>query len=219
MKNRPKLFLIIVFIALLMSMLACATNIITGDTHADRGIEAYGTGEYDTAIKELEQALEAGVTRYEREKIHTMLGNIYNDLGLFDQAITEHEKAIDLNPEFHEAWVNLGIVYRLLGELDRAEECYNKALSIEPDYPELHASIGVLYMVKGEPKQAIEALENAVGLDPQLAGAHGNLALAYAMIGRFDDAEASLQQATALGYENWEAIHERINSLKAQEEE
>jgi len=206
---------LIVILLLPIVILACSNSTGNGDEYASRGIDAYEEGKYDEAIVELQQAIEAGVTRYEIEEIYTILGNTYDNLDLYDEAIDAHEKALEFDPDYFQAWVNLGITNRHKGDLDRAEESYNKALNLEPDYAELHASIGALDIFKGEPEKAIEALERAIELDSQLAVAHGNLALAYAMVGRIEEAEASLQQAIVLGYDNWAVIQERIDSLKA----
>lgn len=204
---------------LLVAIIACGSGAGSGDVHAGRGIEAYKAERYDEAVNELQQAIEAGVTRYDLEEIYTILSNAYNGLDLYDEAIDAHEKAIELNPDYYTAWVNLGIAYRHKGDLDRAEESYNRALSIEPDYAELHASIGALHIFKGEPEKAIDSLERSIELDPQVAVAHANLALAYAMVGRFEEAEASLHQATVLGYDNWAVIQDRIDNLKDLQDE
>ena len=206
---------LIALLLLLAATMACSNTASNGDAHASQGIAAYEAGRYDEAIEELLQAIERGVTEYELEEIYTILGNTYDNLDLYDEAIDAHEKAIELNPDYYKAWVNLGITYRHIGDLDRAEESYNQALNLEPEYAELHASIGALAIIKGEPEKAIEALEKAIELDSQLAVAHGNLALAYAMVGLIEEAEASLQQAIVLGYDNWAVIQERIDNLKA----
>jgi tetratricopeptide (TPR) repeat protein len=206
---------LIALLFLLAAIIACDIGTSSGDAHASRGIEAFQAGRYDEGNEELLQAIELGVTRYDLEELYTVLGNSYDELELYDEAIDAHEKAIELNPDFYEAWVNLGITYRHMGDLDQAEEHYNKALSIEPDYAELHSSIGALHIFRVEPELAIESLERATDLDPQLASAHANLALAYAMVGRFEEAESSLHQATVLGYDKWTVIQERIDSLKA----
>jgi tetratricopeptide (TPR) repeat protein len=217
--KRSYLSPLITLLFLSAAITACDTDEGSGDVHASLGIEAYQAGRYDEGIAELQQAIEGEVSRYDLEEVYTVLGNSYDTLDLYNEAIDAYEKAIELNPDYYKAWVNLGITYRHIGDLDQAEEKYKKALSIEPDYAELHASIGALYIFKAEPELAIESLERSIELDSQVAVAHSNLALAYAMNGRFEEAEASLHQATVLGYDNWTVMQERIESLKAFEGE
>jgi tetratricopeptide (TPR) repeat protein len=186
-----------------------------GDRAADRGIALYNDGDYRAAALALDSALAAGVSKYAREQIYTILGNTFNELDRFEDAIVAHRKAIAINARYHEAWVNLGIVYRLQGDYDQAESCYLKALALAPNYAELHASLGALYIFKDEPKKAILSLKRAIALNRQLPVAHANLATAYAMNGEFEEADASLRRAIVLGYKNGPTVRERIDELKA----
>ena len=186
-----------------------------GDRLADRGIALFEQRDYQAALLALDSALAAGVSRHPLEHVYTIRGNALNELNRFDEAIAAHRKAVEINPQFHEAWVNLGVVYRLQGDYDQAEACYLKALAIEPNYAVLHASLGALYIFKDEPAKGISSLERAVALDRQLPLAHANLAIAYATTGRFDEAESELRRAVVLGYRNGPLVRERIDALKA----
>ena len=185
-----------------------------GDIQVDRGIEAYTDGDYDLAVRELQLALEKNYTNYQPSEVYSILGLSYLELDNLEKSISAQQKAIELNPRFYKAWVNIGIAYRQSGDLEKAEECYQKALKIEPNYAELHASLGALHIFKGEPKKALLALEKAIELDPQLPVAYSNLAFAYAMLDRFEEADISLQQATILGYQNSASVKKRIDRLK-----
>lgn len=210
-----KLFSLLTFLLLFLVTLACSLGGSEGDDHVDKGLEAFEAEDYEVAAQEFEQAIAKGVNDSKLEDIYAALGNSYLELEQYEEAIEAQQKALEINPDHYQSWVNLGVVYRLMGDLDQAEASYNKALAIEPDYAELHASLGVLYIVKGEPEQAITTLEKAIALDPQLAVSHANIALAYGMAGRFEEAEAALQQATVLGYQESAVIQERIDNLKA----
>lgn len=188
---------------------------LTGDEHVRVGIEAFKREDYSLAVQELELAIQAGVSRYPRPEVYTILGNAYDAVSLRDKAIEAYRAALKLDRRYHKAWVAFGVVQRKQGNLAEAENCYAEALRLAPDYAELHVSLGVLNIFQGKVEQAIQSLEKAVRLDPAVAVAHGNLALAYALARRFDEAEASLRQAVALGYKEHKAIHERIQALKA----
>lgn len=204
--------LIIVFFIIVL--LSCSTSTERGDDYAERGIEHFNRGEYQRASDDLEISLELGVNTYAPELIHTLLGNAYSELGEYDKALQEHQKAVKINPIFHKAWVNMGIVYRLTGEYERAESCYMKAIEIEPDYPELYISLGALYIFKDEPERAVEFLKRAIELDRQNAIAFANIALAYALCRDFDKADIALEKAIILGYERSEQLRQRIEELK-----
>ena len=186
-----------------------------GDENIDLGLDLYEQGDLEGAARELTIGLNRELQTYDRAESCTVPGNVYYDMDEYDSAIVYHEKALDLNPQYGDAWVNLGIVYRIIEEYDKAEECYNKAIAIDPEYPELYISLGALYIYQDKPQEAATALEKAIELGPGKAVAHSNYALALATVGRFEEADASLKKAVTLGYENGPSIQARINDLKA----
>jgi len=186
----------------------------TGDLHAKQGLDALDRLDYHLAVRELTQAIENGVEKYNLAELYTILGKTYKNLGQFDQAIAAHEQAIKIDPNCYRAWNNLGIVHFSRNNYVEAEQCYQKALAIEPKYAFAIASLGALYINRNRPERAIEVSEQAIALVPTMAVAHSNLAQAYAMVGRFAEAESSLKQAVLLGYKDWQNIQEKIDNLK-----
>lgn len=190
------------------------TKTQSGDLHAKQGLDALDRLDYHLAVRELTQAIEDGVAKYDLAELYTILGKAYKNLGQFDQAIAAHEQAIQIDPNCYRAWNNLGIVHFARNNYAEAERCYQKALAIEPKYAFAIASLGALYINRKHPEKAIEVSEQAIALVPTMAVAHSNLALAYAMVGRFEEAEKSLKQAVFFGYKDWRDIQEKIDNLK-----
>jgi len=186
----------------------------SGDVHAKQGLEALDRLDYHVAVKELTQAIENGVAKYNLAELYTILGRTYKNLGQFDQAIAAHEQAIKIDPNCYRAWNNLGIVHFSRNNYAEAERCYQKALSIDPKYAFAIASLGALYINRNRPEQAIEVSEKAISLVPTMAVAHSNLAQAYAMVGRFEEADRALKQAVLFGYKDWQNVQEKIDTLK-----
>ncbi len=210
MKSVIKTILITLLIA------GCASQ--NGDYNIEIGSNYYIKGDFESAEKELRKALNKELKQCSKKKYYTILGNTYNELELFDSSIVYHRKALDLDPNYVTALVNLGVVYRLTSEFELAEQCYLKAKEINPEDPELYASLGALNIYQGNVELAIENLNMAIELDPQLTVAYSNYALALAMIGEFDKAEKELKKAVILGYKNGNLINERINNLKELED-
>ncbi len=209
MKLSAKLILILILVG-------CANR--NGDLNISHGANYYNKGEYELAEKELRKALNKELTAYSRQELFTVLGNTYNELEQYDSSIFYHQKALEIDPDYVEAWVNLGIVYRLTSQFDLAEACYTKAQEIDPSDPELLVSLGALYVFKDNVDMAIKTLEEAIKLDPQLATAYSNYSLALAMNGEFERAEKELKRAVSLGYKNGPIIKERIENLKQLEQ-
>ncbi len=186
-----------------------------GDQLAGQAIELYRNGNLQQAEKLFHQALQSGLKTHDPAEIYTILGNVYNELERYPEAIEAHLNALHINPEYFKALTNLGIVYRLTAQYAKAEECYLRALKINPDYAELHASLGALYITHHQAfDKAITHLKKAIQLDPGLAIAYSNLALALASTGQFQEAEKNLKTAVLKGYKNAERLKQMIDNLK-----
>ncbi|HAG72949.1 MAG TPA: hypothetical protein DCL66_12170, partial [Gammaproteobacteria bacterium] len=86
-----------------------------------------------------------------------------------------YNKALDLKPDYAEAYSNMGISLNEQGKLDGAIEAYNKAISIKPDYAEAYSNMGVTLQEQGKLDEAIEAYKKALAIKPDYAEAAKNL--------------------------------------------
>lgn len=186
----------------------------SGDDDVVAGAKLYEKGNYREALERLKPALNKTLKSHSKSEVLTIIGNCYNQLDEYEQALGYQQQAIEANPSNHQAYVNKGVVHRLMGDLDAAAECYERAIALDPNYAEAHSSLGALAIFQDDPQRAIQHLERAIALNPSLALSHSNLALAYAAAGRFDDADQSLKKAILRGYDKPEIIKERIESLR-----
>jgi tetratricopeptide (TPR) repeat protein len=60
-------------------------------------------------------------------------GNVLRELAEYSQAIASYRKAVELRPEYFEAWLNLGRTYVNVGDLETAAASFRRALLINPD--------------------------------------------------------------------------------------
>jgi tetratricopeptide (TPR) repeat protein len=176
----------------------------------------YSDGEYRAVEPLIRQAINSKeLNQADEAEAYAILGNSYNELGLIQDAIDAHQKALELNPDSVSYWTNLGICYRLTSQYDKAEACYQKALSLDPEYAQLYTSLGALYLTHTmEFEKAIEYLEKAIALDPGQAVAYANMAIAKASVGFFDEADALLKQAVMKGYRNAKNARKMIDNLR-----
>ena len=85
---------------------------------------------------------------------HYNLGNIYYRADRFDEAISEHKKAITIEPNDEKAHYNLGNAYFKKGKLANAIVEYKQAILIKPDHAKAHYNLGTCYYRKGKYKLA-----------------------------------------------------------------
>ncbi|MCY7296331.1 tetratricopeptide repeat protein [Alteromonas sp. a30] len=79
----------------------------------------------------------------------------------FDKAYRYLRSAINHDPEFESAWVNLGLLYRMSGHTDWAELAYNKVFSLNDDNLTAWENLAILYQSTGEQEKA-EAIREKV---------------------------------------------------------
>jgi tetratricopeptide (TPR) repeat protein len=97
----------------------------------------------------------------------------------FEDVSGAYEKAIELDPTFSAAMVNLGTLYFHARNLHVSADYYRKALEANPDYALAHFNLGNLYDEQNDPVQAMFHYQAALRLDATYADAHYNLALLY----------------------------------------
>lgn len=97
----------------------------------------------------------------------------------FDEVRVTYEKAIELDPKFSSALVNLGTLHFHARQLKMSADCYRKALEVNPDYALAHFNLGNLYDELNDFTQATFHYHAALRLDTKYADAHYNLALLY----------------------------------------
>ena len=76
------------------------------------------------------------------------------------------ERAVNISPTFHTAWMNLGNVKADLKKKDEAVECFTKAAHHKKHYPDVYYNWGYLYLVNGQHKEALDKLDVAIRQNP-----------------------------------------------------
>ena len=88
------------------------------------------------------------------------------------KAISCYEKAIQINPNFANAYYNLGTILNELGESQKAISCYEKAIQINPNYIDAHNNLGLHLNKLGESQKAINCFEKAIKIEPENLTSH-----------------------------------------------
>jgi tetratricopeptide (TPR) repeat protein len=120
--------------------------------------------------------------------------------GDFKKAVSDYNKAIDVNPEFVVAYLNRGFTYSKMGEYEKAISDYNKAIEINPRYAKAYYNRGFLYRKMGEYDKAISDCTKAIEIDPKYSLAYYNRGNAYYYKGEYENAWEDIKKARSLGY-------------------
>ena len=96
----------------------------------------------------------------------------YHRLGQDEEAISEYNQAIELNPGDPNNYAGRGDAYAALNQLDPALIDYNEAIRLDPNHSRAFASRGDLLARKGEIDRGLTDLEHALQIDPAFVLAH-----------------------------------------------
>jgi predicted Zn-dependent protease len=103
-------------------------------------------------------------------------------------AIRAYRRAIDADPAFLDAPINLGRLLHDRGEREQAEEVYRAAIARCGGDPLLLFNLAVLLDDQSRRAEAVSVYEAALAADPDFADCHYNVALLYESLGRVKDA-------------------------------
>ena len=113
-------------------------------------------------------------------------------------AIEDYNKAIELKPDFAEAYNNQGVSRHNLSDYKGAIEDYNKAIELKPDYADAYYNRGISRDDSRDYNGAIEDYTKAIELKPDNAEAYYNRAFSRKALSENDKAIADYKKAADL---------------------
>lgn len=171
------------------------------------GREHYQKREFDKAEQMLRMVLEEE-DRY--ADIHDMLGVIAHARGNFLVAERHFERALELNPSYTEAALNLAVTYNDRGKYEKAREVYSRinvgsqgsAQGLDPfargKIANMHADLGEVYAGFGMHDEGVREYARALDLCPDFVDLRVRLGNVYRDMGLFHAAIAEFEHAKRL---------------------
>jgi tetratricopeptide (TPR) repeat protein len=129
---------------------------------------------------------------------HYLLGELYLYQSKIDQAISNLEQEITINPGYANGYFKLADAYIRLQKFDDAERLLERSIWLDPNSTGPYILMGKVLEKKGETELAVRALQRAISMDPGNPMAHQLLGQAYRTLGKPADAERELKQADEL---------------------
>lgn len=138
---------------------------------------------------------------------HNNQGALALSKGELQRAEFEFKTAIELSPDYAEAYSNLGLVYKRENRLDEALANFTKATQCNPNYASAYNHVGSVYLAQQKYDNAIQFFRKAIDKDRAFADAFYNLGLAYLGLyaqsgykdtGKRDQAEMLFKRATEI---------------------
>lgn len=125
---------------------------------------------------------------------HLLLGIVYRERGLSQDAEQALLRAIDLDDELADAYAALGVLYDRTNRSKKADAMHRRALEIDGERAEFHNNLGFSLYLRGQYLQAVPSFRAAI----RLGGGdriHNNLGFAYGRLGEYARAYREFRRA------------------------
>lgn len=169
-------------------------------------------GRAQQALQTAIRALSAGRRNSDLSNLAGVCAATFGDETL---AIQLWLHAIELNPQYAQAWFNLGVAHQKKGLEDEAEQAFRHAVECSPDNIEAWAMLGDLLYGRRRLDEAKMAYELLLARDPAHAHAHNNLGLIYAAENQPEQALMHYQQALSAAPDSPEILSNYANLLSS----
>lgn len=113
------------------------------------------------------------------------------------EAISNYNKAIELNPRYVDAYHNRGVAHERMKDFDLALNDYLTATSIDPNYSLSYIGRGNMYLKQDQFNLALESFNRALELYPDYAPAYHSRGVCYERQGQIDLALAEYIRAVS----------------------
>ena len=177
---------------------------------AQRNIDA---NNFDAALTPLKKFI---AEKPEVAFAHFQLGYAYTALKRGDEARTEYERAIELDPKMPEAYLNLGILLLDKQEYAAAVVPLRKAVELLPGQSRPRSLLAVAQERSGDPEGAARSFEGVLHLDPNDPAANGYLAELDLRRNKPAEAEMRFRRALEIRPDAPEDLQGLARSLEAQ---
>ena len=133
---------------------------------------------------------------------HYNLGLAYYHGGQIGKAIVAYQKAIQLDPNFADAYGGLGVIYWRSGDLDAAIRYCQKAIKIAPENIEFHQNLTQIYWQKGLYDRAAIGYRIILELNPSDENALHHLGIILLSKQEYDAAVSCFQKVLEINPDN-----------------
>jgi tetratricopeptide (TPR) repeat protein len=129
----------------------------------------------------------------------------------YPKSIEDYTKAIELNPQYADAYYNRGVAHDDLGEYQKAIEDYTKAIELNPQYADAYSDRGYVYNKIGKYWKAVDDYNKAIELGSKYTYAYFTRGYAHGELCQYQKAIDDYTKAIELTPQHASAYNNRGN--------
>lgn len=152
----------------------------------------------EEALDAFRKAMQVASNNDQKYVAYVGIAYILRLQGREEEAITEYQKAIQLDPTDSTAYINLGHVLTDQNRLNEAINAYSQAIKLDPQDATSYYNLGRVYYLQKNYRQAIALYRRAIQIDPKNPYPHNGLGIIFIAQGNLEQAITELQTALKL---------------------
>jgi len=134
----------------------------------------------------------------ESNTANALMGVVYMELGMDEEAVKYLEKAVQILPYDYQSRNNLGIVYGRMGQPEKALKELAIAHYLQPDNDHIKINLSILFQRQKEYQKAEEILKGLISKNGNNANLRYRLAMLYKEMGQDEMAISELKKTSEL---------------------
>ena len=172
------------------------------EAHLNLSLILVQAGELGPAGEHLDRAIELQGNSRASAYAHYLRAKVWGGQDKIESSIAEFQKAVQLRPDYAEAWSDLGGMRRLALDHDGAVRALERAVALKPDDALAQYRLGQLYLKDGRAFKAVEHLQQALSYAPDDRATLYNLMLALRKTGQLEKAKPIEERMAELQHQS-----------------
>lgn len=143
----------------------------------------------------------------ENKRAQYNLGHLLVESGRAKEALKPLHKALELDPDDYQIYLNIGNAFGLLDKHERAVRSYRKAVELNPEYTEAYNNLGNSLVALGRFNEAFEQYKKALSRSKTPERVYVNIGCAFAKLKEYTKAIENFDYAIRISPEYAEAYY------------
>jgi predicted CXXCH cytochrome family protein len=153
---------------------------------------------YSTALTDVGRAVKVLESAPHDAATLNALGSAHLRMNWLDQAVTTLHRAVRIDSDLPEVYVNLGIALSRKGDRAEAIDAFQSAIRLSPSLSAAHSNLANLLDARGDVALAQYHFRKAIAADPTQAVVHYNYGLTLVKRKMYEEGESELSTALEL---------------------
>ncbi|PBK59471.1 mitochondrial outer membrane translocase receptor TOM70 [Armillaria solidipes] len=150
-----------------------------GDNTLLLALQALDASDYAHSVSLVNEALEQGISwPIGKAEALNLRGTFKFLMGEIEDAKSDFQQSIDIDPSFTQSLVKIASVYMEQGDPQKAFECFEDAIKHNPDDPDIYYHRGQVLFILNKFKEAADNYTKSTELDDKFVFSHIQLAVA-----------------------------------------